>query len=217
MTKIKICGVTNLKDLETVTTFNIHAIGFISISSSPRNISLEKAKTLVDKTPLFTKSVLVIAPRNLDEALKMYDYVKPDAVQVHSENIDFNELSMVRPHIKVIKPISINNSDYKKTTFNDLNIGDAVLLDSSTSTKLGGTGKVHNWEISRQIAEIIRPKPLILAGGLNPDNVAKAIQSVRPYAVDVCTGTEVRPGVKDTEKVKKFVFSVIETDRRNQV
>jgi phosphoribosylanthranilate isomerase len=217
MTKIKICGITNLRDLETVTDLGVHAIGVITITSSPRNISLEKAKTLIDKTPVFTKSVLVMAPRSIDEAFEIYDFVRPDVVQIHSKNIDIKEFSMATRYVDIIKAVSINNSDYKSTSLNDISNCDAVLLDSSTNNKLGGTGKIHNWEISRQIAESIRPKPLILAGGLNPDNVAKAIQTVRPYAVDVCTGTEAVPGIKDAEKVKHFISSVFEADRRNQI
>ena len=90
---------------------------------------------------------------------------------------------------------------------------DAVLLDSSTNNKLGGTGREHDWEISRKTAEAIKPKPLILAGGLHPGNVKEAIHKVRPYAVDVCTGTEARPGIKDPKKIQLLLSMVKKADR----
>jgi phosphoribosylanthranilate isomerase len=215
MTKAKICGITNLQDLEAVTGLGANAIGVVTgIPSSPRNVSLEMAKTLIDEIPVFTKSVLVLASRNLDEAIKIVKYLRPDAIQIYAENIDIKELSFAIQEIDIIKPVSANNSDAKRLALNETDFCDAILLDSNTSTKLGGTGETHDWEISRKIAEAIKPVPLILAGGLNPDNVDEAIRRVRPYAVDVCTGTEARPGVKDLEKVKSFLDAVVEANRR---
>lgn len=215
MTKVKICGLTSLKDLEVVTGMGADAIGVITgIRSSPRNVSLETAKTLIDRTPVFTKTVLVTAPRSLEEAFKVYEYVNPDIAQIHGENIDIREFSLSLHNIDIIKPISVSESDVIGAGLKAADFFDAVLLDSSTNSKLGGTGKVHDWEISRQLVQAIRPKPLILAGGLTPSNVAEAIRRVRPYAVDVCTGTEISPGVKDREKVQRFLFTVNEADRR---
>jgi phosphoribosylanthranilate isomerase len=187
------------------------------ISTSPRNISFETAKTLIEKTPIFTKTVLVIAPNSLKEALDVCDYLKPDAVQIHGENIDTRQFSLSMKNIDIIKPVSVNVSDIKSTALRAADLFDAVLLDSSTRSKLGGTGLIHDWKVSKQITEAIKPKPLILAGGLKPDNVAEAIRKVRPYGVDVCTGTEASPGVKDPKKLQRFLFEVNEADRRLNV
>jgi phosphoribosylanthranilate isomerase len=214
MTKVKICGLTNLKDLETVSNSGADAIGVITgIPSSPRNVSLKVAKDLISNTTIFTKSVLVIAPKSLEETLEICEYVKPDAIQLHGENTNLRAFPMVIKNIDIIKPLNANISDIESTALKAAELFDAVLIDSSTNNKLGGTGKVHDWEISRKTAEAIKPKPLILAGGLHPGNVIEAINRVRPYAVDVCTGTESIPGVKDPKKINHFLSMVKKADR----
>jgi phosphoribosylanthranilate isomerase len=218
VTRVKICGVTNQRDLDLVTGLGVDAVGVITgIPSSPRNVSLEMAKTLVDNTPVFTKSVLVMAPESLEEAVEVSEYVRPDAIQIHGEKIDFKELSEAIGDVDVIKPFNVNDLDCESTALDAAALCDAVLIDSSTSAKLGGTGRVHDWDISRRIAETIKPKPLILAGGLESGNVAEAIRVVKPYGVDVCTGTEASHGVKDPEKVRGFLSAVIEADRRYRI
>lgn len=211
MTKIKICGLTNLADLKTVTDLGADAVGFITgVPASPRNISLEMAKTLIKKTPLFTKSVLVMVPRNMEWAIKICRDLKPDAVQIHGEQIDIDEFGREEPNPSIIKAVNMSDSGAISAALRAAEHCDAVLLDSSTGNNLGGTGNVHNWDQSRQIVDEIKPRPLILAGGLNPDNVAEAIRIVKPYAVDVCTGTERCPGIKDSDKVREFIYKVRE-------
>lgn len=215
MTKIKICGITNHGDLNLVTGLGVDAVGIITgIPSSPRNVALEDAKTLVEKTPIFTTSVLVMAPRSIGEAVELCEFVTPDAVQIHGEDLDAGELYSALEGTKLIMPVSANIPEAKKSAISAAELFDAILLDSSTDKELGGTGRIHDWNLSRLICNAIKPKPLILAGGLNSDNVKDAIEMVRPYAVDVCTGTEERPGAKDPEKVQKFVSSVREADRK---
>ena len=82
---------------------------------------------------------------------------------------------------------------------------DAVLLDSFAKGRYGGTGVVHDWELSKLVKQVIHPKPLILAGGLNPENVADAVRVVQPYAVDVSSGVELQPGIKDNQKMVDFI------------
>ena len=215
MTKVKICGITNHKDLDLATGYGADAVGFITgITSSPRNISPSMAESLVRKTPIFTDSVLVIYPLSLTEAVDLCEQVEPDAVQIHGDRVDLKMLSDILPGLKIIKSISVNQPDAEGKAHQASEWADAILLDSSTKNKLGGTGVIHDWEISRRIIEAIKPKPVILAGGLNADNVIEAITKVHPYAVDVCTGTEVRPGVKDPEKIQRFLSMVRKADGR---
>jgi phosphoribosylanthranilate isomerase len=215
MTKIKICGITNLGDLDLVTGFGVDAVGVITgIPSSPRNVALEDAKTLIEKTPIFTKSVLIIAPRTVKEAVEVCEFVNPDAVQIHGGNIDAVVISSALKNYETIMPVSANIPQAKESAICAAELFNAVLLDSSTLGQIGGTGKVHDWSLSRLIREAIKPKNLILAGGLNAENVKDAIYKVKPYAVDACTGTEEQPGIKDAEKVQRFVSSVKETERR---
>ena len=215
MTKVKICGITNYKDLDLATGYGVDAVGFITgITSSPRNISTSMAESLVRKTPIFTDSVLVIYPLSSIEAFSLCSLVKPDAVQIHGDRVDLKMVSDILPNVKIIKSISVNQPEAEREALQASEWADAILLDSSTKNKLGGTGVIHDWEISRRIIEEVKPKPVILAGGLNADNVIEAITKVHPYAVDVCTGTEVRPGVKDPEKIQRFLSMVEKADGR---
>jgi phosphoribosylanthranilate isomerase len=215
MTKIKICGITNLRDLEIVTNTGVNAFGVIvEIPSSPRSINREKAKKLIEKSPLFISSVSVIAPESLEEALEICDYIKPDAVQIHKKGFNIREFSESTSGIRVIKPVSAFDLRSFLSESKILDYCDAILVDSSTSNQLGGTGKIHDWNMSRRIRETINPKPMILAGGLSPENVKEAIETVKPYAVDACTGTEGTPGIKDPHKVREFISAVRETERR---
>jgi phosphoribosylanthranilate isomerase len=212
MTKVKICGLTNQEDLQTLLKYDVDAIGVITgIPMSPRNVSPEVAKELVRKTKIFTKTVLVIAPESFEEIIEICNYVKPDAVQVHGEKVNLRQVRSSFNRLGIIKPLAACKFDLKNMK-NLLEILDAVLIDSSTNKKLGGTGKTHDWEISRKTAETIKPMPLILAGGLHSGNVQEAIHKVKPYAVDVCTGTEVKPGIKDPEKIQQFISAVKKAD-----
>ncbi len=185
------------------------------MSASPRNVSPERARTLIKKTPIFTKSVLVMVPKNLKWAIKICRNLKPDAVQIHGDQIDIDEFAREEPNPSIIKAVSMNNSGAINNALKAAEYCDAVLLDSSTENNLGGTGSVHNWQQSRAIMDEIKPMPLILAGGLTSDNVAEAIKIVRPYAVDVCTGTESSPGIKDIDRVRAFILKVREEDEMN--
>lgn len=217
MTRVKICGVASLRDLRLVAGCGADAVGVITgIPSSPRCVSPETAETLIDEAPVFTKTVLVTAPRNIDEAIELVKHVRPDAIQIHGGDIDVKELSLAIKNIDIIKPVSADDSQAESAALKAAAFCDAVLLDSSTGSEMGGTGKTYDWEISRRVAEAIKPRPLILAGGLAPGNVAEAIHRARPYAVDVCTGTEASPRVKDPEKVRRFLRAVDEADRRHR-
>jgi phosphoribosylanthranilate isomerase len=92
------------------------------------------------------------------------------------------------------------------------NTFDAVLVDSFVAGRFGGTGKVHDWELSKRVRQKVHPKPLILAGGLNPENVQDAVRVVKPYAVDVSSGVESQPGIKDSKKVFEFIKNAKEVE-----
>ena len=204
-----------IKTLDLAIGYGVDAVGLITgITSSPRNISPSVAESLVRKTPIFTDSVLVIYPLSSIEAFSLCSQIKPDAVQIHGDRVDLKMVSDILPNVKIIKSISVNQPDAEVKARQACEWADAILLDSSTKNKLGGTGVIHDWEISRSIIEAIKPKPVILAGGLNADNVIEAITKVHPYAVDVCTGTEIRPGVKDPEKMQRFLSMVRKADGR---
>ncbi|MGB9853896.1 MAG: phosphoribosylanthranilate isomerase [Candidatus Bathyarchaeales archaeon] len=205
--KVKICGITSEDDLKMVCDMGADAVGFVvGVSSSPRNLTIETAKKLIKLVPLFVKSVLVIAPRDEGEILNFYKKLKPNIIQIHGDKpFDTAFLKEKLLCASMVRAVNVKSEESLNVAVQESKFFDAVLVDSSFSNKYGGTGLTHDWGISKRVREAIYPKPLILAGGLNPENVKEAVKTVKPYAVDVSTGVESKPGVKDLEKVAAFI------------
>ncbi len=210
---MKICGITRPEDLAVAVTAGADAVGFLmGVPSSPRNLTFEKAEKLLRRVPIFVDSVVVTAPQNIEGLVEICERLKPTAIQIHGKK--HLEASEIRERIRdarLIKTIYVNPAALNGTIIKDSKIFDAVLLDSFTRGQYGGTGRVHDWKLSRKIREAVEPTPVILAGGLKPENVKEAILTVHPYAVDVASGVELRPGIKDPEKVRAFVENAKET------
>jgi phosphoribosylanthranilate isomerase len=158
------------------------------------------------QVPPFVKSVLVTVPASLEDLAKACKALNPDAVQVHGENLqDVGATRGKLPNTLLIGAVKANPSGAVEDAVKAAKMFDAVILDSFVQGKHGGTGVIHDWNVSQHIKQVIHPKPLILAGGLNPENVAEAVRTVEPYAVDVSSGVERQPGVKDKLKMIEFV------------
>jgi phosphoribosylanthranilate isomerase len=203
--RVKICGITRKENLEAAAAAGADAVGFVvGVASSPRNLSLSDAERLIRQVPPFVKSVLVTVPKSLGELVETCKRLNPDAVQIHGTSL----LGAVReqlPNMLLIGAVKTNSQDAADNAAKAAEMCDAVLLDSFDDGRYGGTGIVHDWEMSKRVSQLIHPKPLILAGGLNPENVAEAVRTVEPYAVDVSTGVEREPGIKDHAKIIKFI------------
>jgi len=200
MTRIKICGITRLRDLEAAMRYGADAVGLVvGFPRSPRNLSLEKAKELRGKAPPFLDVVLVADGRDQNTLIRLVEEIRPDAVQAYglSDPSVLRELGVSW----IIKPVNPSNFEEE-----DLDGFDAVLLDGSM-----GRGVTPNWDLCRRIGERFE-LPVILAGGLDPDNVQEAMRVVKPYGVDVSSGVERAPGIKDPEKIKIFIRRVREVD-----
>ncbi|MEM2816069.1 MAG: phosphoribosylanthranilate isomerase [Candidatus Bathyarchaeia archaeon] len=211
--KVKICGITRREDLEAACSLGADMVGFIvGIPYSPRNLSLERAKALLRLVPESVKSVLVMAPNNPTQVLEAYKRLKPSVIQLHgSISLDFGFLRDKLPDLMLIEALPIVGAETVERAKHTAAFFDGILADSYAAGKHGGTGVTHDWLISRRVRDAIYPKPLILAGGLNPENVEEAIEVVRPYAVDVSTGVESSPGIKDPGKVEAFIKRAKET------
>jgi phosphoribosylanthranilate isomerase len=205
--RVKICGITRKEDLEAAAAAGADAMGFVvGVASSPRNLSLTEAEKLMRQVPPFVKSVLVTVPASLEDLAKACKALNPDAVQVHGENLqDVGATRGKLPNTLLIGAVKANPSGAVEDAVKAAKMFDAVILDSFVQGKHGGTGVIHDWNVSQHIKQVIHPKPLILAGGLNPENVAEAVRTVEPYAVDVSSGVERQPGVKDKLKMIEFV------------
>jgi len=207
--KVKICGIKTERDLAMAITAGADAVGFITEVpvETPRKLSLSDASRLILKVPLFVTSVLVIMPENAGQALQMIHAARPDAVQIHNP-MALPELKKLKETgVKLIKTIQVSQNAVLETLLKQVSelsgIVDAVLLDTALDGKAGGTGVPHNWDISSEIVHHAGV-PVILAGGLNPENVRAAVRTVRPYAVDTASGIETG-GKKDEKKLMDFI------------
>ncbi len=206
--KVKICGITREKNLEAAVEAGADAVGFIvGVPSSPRNLSPERAAELLEMVPVFTKTVLVLVPEDVDEIVEVYEAIRPDVLQIHGEGTpNANTLKRMMPGVGLIKGINPEPESLLRTA-EETGAYDTLLLDTFVPGKLGGTGVQRDWGMSARLREAIHPKRMMLAGGLNPMNVEEAIRVVKPYAVDVSSGVESRLGHKDPDKIASFIMN----------
>ncbi len=195
---VKICGITNLEDALCAAESGADALGFVFHETSPRCIALEAAAGIAQKLPLHIVKVGVFVDAPEDIVLRAIAGCGLNLLQFHGNEspqycLEFGLMSMKAFRIKDAASLQ-DLSNYPT---------DAWLLDSYVAGKLGGTGQKFNWELARQAQALGRP--IFLAGGLTPENVADAVLQVQPYAVDVSSGVEIRPGMKDHDKVKAFI------------
>jgi len=204
MTKVKICGITNKEDALIAINYGADAIGVINVKGTPRFVDLNKARGIFDALPIFVSKVVVSMPESIEEALEI-SKTRANYIQLHGdETVDFVRELKEKTNLGIIKKISVDENSLENSKRYS-RVADAILLDTRVRGLSGGTGKTHDWDISRKIVESIR-KPVILAGGLNPGNLEEAIEKVRPYAVDTSSGVESRPGKKDKRKVEQFIM-----------
>jgi phosphoribosylanthranilate isomerase len=211
--RVKVCGITNTKDLEAAVDAGADALGFVvDVPESPRNVSVDCARRLVEAIPPFVQGVVVSVFSSLAQLDALCASVAPDALQVVGILSATQAVSERLQGVRVIRTVAVNERTAPSAALDSAARWDAVLTDSSVPGVHGGTGTPHNWAVSRAIRELIAPTPLILAGGLTAENVQTAIEIVRPYAVDVSSGVETRPGIKDHAKIRAFVKAVKEAE-----
>lgn len=209
--RVKVCGITNTEDLEIAVDAGADALGFVvDVPESPRNLSLDRARDLVEATPPFVQGVIVSVFQTLEHLETLCSRLAPDAVQLAGTLPRDDSICEHVDGFRLILAVAVNNQADSNAAFSRAACCDAVLTDSYVPGAHGGAGIPHNWAVSRTIRERIAPTPLILAGGLTSGNVRAAIEAVRPYAVDVSSGVEIRPGVKDHVKMHGFIEAVTE-------
>ncbi len=205
--RIKICGITNKEDALAAAHLGADALGFI-FAPSPRKISAERAREIIKALPPFIKTVGVFVDEDPERVSSIVAMCGLDVLQLHgSESIDYCS-SFDR---RVIKAVRLRSRDDLENLSKYVNVVDALLLDTYVPNKLGGTGITFDWKLA---VEARRYGRIILAGGLNPENVAAAISMVKPYAVDASSGLEQSPGVKDHEKMAQFIARVRQSASR---
>lgn len=206
MTRIKICGITSPDDALACTVAGADAIGMlVDVRISPRCITADQARQITSVLPPFVSSVMVMMPSTAGEVIDAARKVRPTAVQLHgSEQPEMLRMIKLQlPGIRLIKTIHVGDGGEGERACQYEGVADAILLDTA-SPRGGGTGATHDWRVSREIIGAVR-LPVILAGGLGPKNVADAIRTAKPYAVDVCSGVEAEKRRKDIRLVREFI------------
>jgi phosphoribosylanthranilate isomerase len=200
-TRVKICGITSPEDALHVVNAGADAIGLVFYAPSPRAVTLQHAKAIATAVPAFVTVVGLFVNAEKSEIEKIVAEVGIDLIQFHGdESAEFCR-QFNRPYIKAVRVKADTNLIQYADDFFDAK---ALLLDAYAEGVPGGTGQSFDWDLIPKHL----PKPMILAGGLNAENVAQAIKAVQPYAVDVSGGVEIGKGVKDAQKIQQFMQQV---------
>lgn len=211
LTRIKICGITNVNDARTAVEAGTDALGFVFFGDSPRNIELNQAAEIIDELPPFVTSVGVFVNAGEEEIMRIVNICRLDLVQLHGDEPADLCRAINRRSIKAFRL----KDESSLEDLPDYPVS-AYLLDSFVKGKWGGTGQVFDWQLAIKAQNAVQAKKphaqIILAGGLNPGNVASAIRKVRPYAVDVASGVEASPRRKDPARVRAFIQAVRAAD-----
>ncbi|MCF2165931.1 MULTISPECIES: phosphoribosylanthranilate isomerase [Halobacterium] len=206
MTRVKVCGLTTERDHAAAVAAGADAVGIIADVpvETPREVSVETATALRAATPPFVTSVLVTMPATPEHAVDLVRTVAPDAVQLHGD-LPVGDAAYVAANTPCPVIKAVTAGDQSAARYAD--VVDALLVDSPSTDDAGaggGTGRTHDWAATRAFADRV-DTPVVLAGGLTPANVADAVDTVDPFAVDVASGVEARPGEKDHAAVSAFV------------
>jgi len=202
--KVKICGVRTAEDAVKCVEAGADAVGML-LAPSPRRITPVQAGEIVKILPPFVTPVIVMMPSSAGEAVEMARMVNPGAIQLQGDEPPemLADIRRALPGIRLIKAVHVGGGDELEKARAYEQVADAILLDTMSPNK-GGSGQTHDWAVSRTIAASIK-KPVVLAGGLGPGNVAAAVRAVKPYAVDVASGVEGEGRVKDMALIEKFI------------
>jgi len=209
MIRIKVCGITNERDALWAVKLGVNALGFI-FAESPRRVCPGVVKKIISLLPPFISRVGVFVNEDKEKVREIAQTCSLTSLQFHGEE---SPSYCQEFKWKVIKSFRVKDEEILKE-IPQYKV-DAYLLDTYSVNKYGGTGKTFNWEIAQKVKKL--GVPIILSGGLNPDNIVRAIIEVKPYAVDVSSGVEKERGKKDYQKLKDFVRKVRRQDELDRV
>jgi phosphoribosylanthranilate isomerase len=220
MTWIKICGTTNLEDALTAVDAGADALGFVFYEKSPRKIDVASAREIVKNLPPSIEKVGVFVDERVEKILETVSQAGLTAVQLHgaeSHEPEYIPALKASRDLKVflVLPASEIGGGLESNVNGQAGVS-AVFFDSGTPQLPGGTGKTFDWKTAASGIEAISKKlKIVVAGGLNSNNVADAIRILRPWGVDVASGVEASPGIKDPQKVRSFIDAVRNLEEKN--
>ncbi len=201
--RIKICGLTRVEDVKSAIEAGADAVGFV-FTKSPRRVSAETAIELVNYVPEGVLRVGLFLNQDRSEIGQVVNSVPLDVLQFHGSETERECSAFDLPWLKAE---AMENAESARQAERNFPNAMGLLLDSHRAGKRGGSGRVFDWSLSRPVS-----KPVWLAGGLNAENVARAIRIVKPFAVDVSSGVEASPGIKDATRIMAFVNAVREVE-----
>lgn len=201
MTRVKICGITRPQDALAAAYAGADAIGLVFYAKSPRNVALAQAAGIVQALPPFVTSVALFVNPTADEVRAVMRQVRPDVLQFHGEEAPEFCRSFGMPYLKAVRVRPETDLLQFAALYAD---AQGLLLDAWSEAAHGGTGERFDWNLIP--ADL--PKPPILAGGLSPANVRAAVETVKPWAVDVSSGVEISKGIKDAALIAAFMKEV---------
>ena len=197
-TRVKVCGITNIKDAICASGAGVDAIGLVFYKESPRYVEPLLASKISTAAGPSVSIVALFVNESADQVKQIVDLVRPDVLQFHGDEDEAYCSQFSRPYIKAFRMhqnIILNNSieSYPSAL--------GFLFDAWSEDKYGGNGNIFDWDRLKEL----KNQQIILAGGLNPENVSEAILTLKPYALDVSGGVESSPGVKSTKLMELFV------------
>jgi phosphoribosylanthranilate isomerase len=212
--RIKICCIASVEEARMAVNCGASAVGLVSqMPSGPGVIDEDLIQKIAETIPPGISSFLLTSLQNTDEIIKQQKRCSTNTIQLCDRLTEgtHKDLKKALPGIKIVQVIHVTGEESIDEACGVSNYVDAILLDSGNQKlaikELGGTGKTHDWTISRKIVESVSV-PVFLAGGLNPDNVIDAIQQVRPFGVDICSGVRTN-GKLDKTKLKNFIANAV--------
>ncbi|MCK4463272.1 MAG: phosphoribosylanthranilate isomerase [Candidatus Omnitrophica bacterium] len=208
MTKVKICGLTNLEDAKKAEDLGADFLGFIFFEKSPRVISPDAARDIIDNLHGGSEKVGLFLDHDINFVKNQTRLCRLDLIQLHGNEDPGYAAELSASGRRVIKSFKMKK-DFDFSILDTYDMVDFFLFDTFKQGVPGGTGLIFDWEILKGKRF---SKPIFLAGGLKPDNVKKAIEKVRPYAVDVASGVESEPGRKDYKLLEKLITAIKRED-----
>jgi phosphoribosylanthranilate isomerase len=209
MVRVKICGITNAADALAAVDAGANLLGFNFYEGSPRHIDEAEAAKIRRQLPKKVEAVGIFVNSPLAEVTNVCKSLKLDAAQLHGDESPETVAEVARS-FTVWKAFRVD-PDFALGTLDEYAGASAFLFDAARAGQYGGTGRTSDWEVARRAAIKHR---IILAGGLNVENVAAAVRIVRPYAVDVASGVESKPGKKDHGRMREFIQEVRRAERK---
>lgn len=200
-TRVKICGITRTEDALSAVNHGADAIGLVFYAPSPRCLTIEQAVAVTATLPPFVSVVALFVNPTVSEVKAVLSAVRVDILQFHGDESEKECAQYGLPYLKAVRIKSDTNLIQYAQRYHRAK---ALLLDTYSDNAVGGTGQVFDW----QLIPKKMPMPIILAGGLTPENVTDAIYQVQPYAVDVSGGVEQSKGIKDATKIAAFMAAI---------